>query len=88
MVPNIVPVRVMPSPPKERAKPKRPGGVLHGDEHVCDPVDPLTDETTTIASKTEGVLYMRRAIRFVTAGAPLGRVTGTRAFRTGVLLGA
>jgi len=35
-----------------------------------------------------GSLYMRRAIRFVTAGAPLGRVTGTRAFRTGVLLGA
>jgi hypothetical protein len=34
------------------------------------------------------VFYMRRAIRFVTAGAPLGRVTGQRAFRTGVLLGA
>ena len=55
---------------------------------LFDIVDPLTDETTTITSNTEGVLYMRRAIRFVTAGAPLGRVTGTRAFRTGVLLGA
>ncbi|NKJ50170.1 succinylglutamate desuccinylase [Burkholderia sp. SG-MS1] len=55
---------------------------------LFDIVDPLTDETTTITSNTEGVLYMRRAIRFVTAGAPLGRVTGTRPFRTGVLLGA
>jgi uncharacterized protein len=55
---------------------------------LFDIVDPLTDETTTICSNTEGVLYMRRAIRFVTAGAPLGRVTGTRPFRTGVLLGA
>jgi predicted deacylase len=44
---------------------------------LFDIVDPLTDETTTISSNTEGVLYMRRAIRFVTAGAPLGRVTGS-----------
>jgi len=55
---------------------------------LFDIVDPLTDETTTIYSNTEGVLYMRRAIRFATAGAPLGRVTGTRPVRTGVLLGA
>jgi predicted deacylase len=55
---------------------------------LFDIVDPLTDETTTISSNTEGVLYMRRAIRFATAGAPLGRVTGTRPVRTGVLLGA
>ncbi|MBW0446143.1 succinylglutamate desuccinylase/aspartoacylase family protein [bacterium M00.F.Ca.ET.228.01.1.1] len=55
---------------------------------LFDIVDPLTDETTTLTSNTEGVFYMRRAIRFVTAGAPLGRVTGARPFRTGVLLGA
>ncbi|WP_421376478.1 succinylglutamate desuccinylase/aspartoacylase family protein [Paraburkholderia sp. DD10] len=55
---------------------------------LFDIVDPLTDETTTVSSNTEGVFYMRRAIRFVTAGAPLGRVTGTRPFTTGVLLGA
>ncbi|MFM0741286.1 M14 family metallopeptidase [Paraburkholderia xenovorans] len=55
---------------------------------LFDIVDPLTDETTTLCSQTEGVFYMRRAIRFVTAGAPLGRVTGVKAVRTGVLLGA
>jgi uncharacterized protein len=64
------------------------GDTIRVGQALFDIVDPLTDETTTISSNTEGVLYMRRAIRFVTAGAPLGRVTGTRAFRTGVLLGA
>ena len=64
------------------------GETIRVGQALFDIVDPLTDETTTISSNTEGVLYMRRAIRFVTAGAPLGRVTGTRPFRTGVMLGA
>ncbi|RDK02238.1 succinylglutamate desuccinylase/aspartoacylase family protein [Paraburkholderia lacunae] len=64
------------------------GDTIRVGQALFDIVDPLTDETTTLCSQTEGVFYMRRAIRFVTAGAPLGRVTGTRAFRTGVLLGA
>ncbi|MFT4064584.1 succinylglutamate desuccinylase/aspartoacylase family protein [Paraburkholderia sp.] len=64
------------------------GDTIRVGQPLFDIVDPLTDETTTIVSQTEGVLYMRRAIRFVTAGAPLGRVTGTRPIRTGVLLGA
>ncbi|MGF6541201.1 succinylglutamate desuccinylase/aspartoacylase family protein [Paraburkholderia youngii] len=64
------------------------GDSIRVGQPLFDIVDPLTDETTTIASQTEGVLYMRRAIRFVTAGAPLGRVSGTRPIRTGVLLGA
>jgi uncharacterized protein len=64
------------------------GDTIRVGDPLFDIVDPLTDETTTISSKTEGIFYMRRAIRFVTAGAPLGRVTGTRAVRTGVLLGA
>ncbi|CAG4922040.1 succinylglutamate desuccinylase/aspartoacylase family protein [Paraburkholderia saeva] len=64
------------------------GDTIRAGDALFDIVDPLTDETTTIRSNTDGVFYMRRAIRFVTAGAPLGRVTGTRAVRTGVLLGA
>jgi predicted deacylase len=64
------------------------GDTIRVGQPLFDIVDPLTDETTTISSNTEGVLYMRRSIRFVTTGAPLGRVTGTHAFRTGVLLGA
>ena len=64
------------------------GDTIRVGQPLFDIVDPLTDETTTLCSNTEGVFYMRRAIRFVTAGAPLGRVTGKKAFRTGVLLGA
>jgi predicted deacylase len=66
----------------------RIGETVRAGQALFDIVDPLTDETTTIVSNTEGVLYMRRAVRFVTAGAPLGRVTGTQPVRTGVLLGA
>jgi predicted deacylase len=51
------------------------GDVIHAGDPLFDIVDPLTDATTTISSKTDGVVYMRRAIRFVTAGAPRGRVT-------------
>lgn len=64
------------------------GASIRAGDALFDIVDPLTDETFTVRSQTDGVFYMRRAIRFVTAGAPLGRVTGTRAIRTGVLLGA
>jgi uncharacterized protein len=64
------------------------GATIRAGDPLFDIVDPLTDETTTVSSQTDGVFYMRRAIRFVTAGAPLGRVTGTRPVRTGVLLGA
>lgn len=64
------------------------GDLIRVGDALFDIVDPLTDETVTITSKTEGVFYMRRAIRFVTAGAPLGRVTGTKPVRKGVLLGA
>jgi uncharacterized protein len=64
------------------------GDMIRAGDPLFDIVDPLTDETTTITSNTEGVFYMRRAIRFVTAGAPLGRVTGTQPIRSGVLLGA
>ncbi|WP_028218635.1 succinylglutamate desuccinylase/aspartoacylase family protein [Paraburkholderia oxyphila] len=64
------------------------GDLIRAGDALFDIVDPLTDETCTVHSQTEGIFYMRRAIRFVTAGAPLGRVTGTRPIRTGVLLGA
>ncbi|RFU48522.1 succinylglutamate desuccinylase/aspartoacylase family protein [Paraburkholderia sp. DHOC27] len=64
------------------------GDTIRAGDPLFDIVDPLTDETVTISSKTDGIFYMRRAIRFVTAGAPLGRVTGTKPVRTGVLLGA
>jgi uncharacterized protein len=64
------------------------GARLSAGDAVFDIVDPLTDRVTTITTRNDGVFYMRRAIRFVTAGAPMGRVTGAKAFRTGPLIGA
>lgn len=64
------------------------GATIRAGDPLFDIVDPLTDAVTTVSSRTDGVFYMRRAIRFVTAGAPLGRVTGTVPVRKGMLLGA
>lgn len=64
------------------------GDWIRENDPLFDIVDPMTGETITVNSTVEGVFYMRRAIRFVTAGAPLGRVTGTKPIRSGVLLGA
>jgi predicted deacylase len=51
-------------------------------------VDPHEGTRTSVHSKTSGVFYMRRDVRYVRAGDPLGRVTGDKAWRSGYLLGA
>jgi predicted deacylase len=61
------------------------GAAVRAGDPLFDIVDPLTDETTTICSGTDGIFYMRRALCFVSAGAPPGRVSGTRAQHAGVL---
>ncbi|MBV8501851.1 MAG: succinylglutamate desuccinylase/aspartoacylase family protein [Paucibacter sp.] len=63
------------------------GARIEQGDAVFDIVDPLTDRTTTIHSHTCGVFYMRRAIRFVRAGQPIGRVSGSVPIRTGKLIG-
>jgi uncharacterized protein len=55
---------------------------------LFDIVDPVSGERTTVHSRTEGVLYMRRDIRLVRYGDPLGRVSGKTPQRTGYLLSA
>jgi uncharacterized protein len=52
------------------------GAQLKAGDPVFDIVDPITDAVTTVTTRNDGVFYMRRAIRFVTAGAEIGRVTG------------
>jgi predicted deacylase len=64
-----------------------PGAHVEKGDPMFDIVDPLTDQTTTVYSATTGTLYMRRAIRFVQSGSPIGRVSGTRPIRTGKLVG-
>ncbi len=64
------------------------GQRLKKGDAMFDTVDPLKDTVTTITTQNDGVFYMRRATRFVTAGAPMGRATGDTPIRTGVLIGA
>ncbi|NIF55858.1 M14 family metallopeptidase [Burkholderia sp. Ax-1724] len=51
-------------------------------------VDPVEGTRTAVHSSTSGVFYMRRDVRYVRAGDPLGRVTGEKTLRSGYLLGA
>lgn len=51
-------------------------------------VDPVEGTRTAVLSRTSGVFYMRRDVRYVRPGDPLGRVTGEQAQRSGYLLGA
>ncbi|WP_374726876.1 succinylglutamate desuccinylase/aspartoacylase family protein [Paraburkholderia strydomiana] len=55
---------------------------------VFDVLDTVSGQCTTLQSHTQGVLYMRRDVRYVRAGDPLGRVTGAVAQRAGMLLSA
>ncbi len=63
------------------------GAQVRQGDALCDIVDPLTDRTTTVYSNTNGIWYMRRAIRFVHSGSPLGRVSGNERMRKGKLVG-
>lgn len=64
------------------------GSQVQRGQALFDIVDPSNGQTTTLTSNTDGVLYMRREIRYVKPGDPLGRVSGSVPIRTGKLLGA
>lgn len=64
------------------------GDVVQVGQPVFDVIDATSGDRTTVVSRTHGVLYMRRDVRFVSSGDPLGRVAGTVPQRTGVLLSA
>jgi predicted deacylase len=64
------------------------GAMIEVGQALFDIVDVDSGQATHINSKTRGALYMRRDVRFVKAGDPLGRVTGATPQRSGKLLGA
>ncbi len=63
------------------------GALIEKGDALFDIIDPISNQTTTIRSSTRGVFYMRRAIRYVHAGNPIGRVSGTVPIRSGRLIG-
>lgn len=66
----------------------RMGDPVEVGQPLFDIVDPVSAQRTTIVSRTAGVFYMGRDVRFVKLGDPLGRVSGAKVMRTGNLLSA
>lgn len=64
------------------------GERVRSGQPLFDIVDLVSGERTTVENHTEGVLYMRRDVRLVSYGDPLGRVSGSTPQRTGQLLSA
>ncbi|MGY2292494.1 succinylglutamate desuccinylase/aspartoacylase family protein [Pseudomonas sp. SDO528_S397] len=64
------------------------GSRIEPGQALFDIVDPHSGKTTTVSSTNSGVFYMRRDVRFVKPGDPLGRVSGATPIRSGKLLSA
>ena len=67
---------------------KKPGDWVKAGEALAEVINPITSETNSIVSRTEGVLYALENRYFATAGMRLAKVAGAKAFRTGKLLSA
>jgi predicted deacylase len=65
-----------------------PGAEIGVGQTLFEIVNTETGARTKVHSSTAGILYMRRDVRLVRRGEPLGRVSGTRVQRTGHLLSA
>ncbi|MBU9323510.1 succinylglutamate desuccinylase/aspartoacylase family protein [Burkholderia gladioli] len=66
----------------------QPGSLVRPGDAMFEIVDPIDGTRTRLHSSSAGMFYMRRDVRYVRAGDPLGRVTGERSQRTGYLLSA
>ena len=65
-----------------------PGQMLQVGDLVAEVIDPIANSSHRMLAGVAGTLYARIRDRYVTAGAELGKIAGTVAFRTGELLGA
>lgn len=64
------------------------GTQVKAGEVIADVIDPLTGAVTSAVAPSDGVMFARVAVRFVTKGIRIAKVAGTTAKRTGKLLGA
>jgi hypothetical protein len=67
---------------------KLPGDWVTKGDVIADIVDPISGESRTLTSSTDGVMYARENRYFATSGMRLAKVAGRNAFRTGKLLSA
>jgi predicted deacylase len=61
--------------------------VLKSGDVICEIVDPLSGHAYAVASAIDGVMYSRVIFRYATRGMELAKIAGTRAIRSGDLLG-
>jgi predicted deacylase len=64
------------------------GAKVKAGDVIADIVDPHTGDVVQAKAPTDGVMFARIALRFVTEGMRLAKVAGTEAKRTGKLLSA
>lgn len=64
------------------------GEMVRAGEVLAHVIDPISGQVTELASPVDGLFFARDTLRFVTAGARVGKVAGLEAVRTGKLLGA
>jgi predicted deacylase len=64
------------------------GAKVKAGDVIADIVDPHTGDVVQAKAPTDGVMFARIALRFVTQGMRLAKVAGTEAKRTGKLLSA
>lgn len=62
------------------------GARLQPGEAVAEVIDPIDGRTATIRTAHGGVFYARARERYAPAGLTIGKVAGTEAFRSGMLL--
>jgi predicted deacylase len=67
---------------------KQPGDWVEIGDPLFEIIDPLNQRESLVLSRVSGVLYARENRRFATAGQWITKVAGSKAFKTGHLLGA
>ena len=64
------------------------GQILQVGDLVAEIIDPIANTTQRVTAGVAGVFYARIRDRYITTGGELGKIAGSRAFRSGELLGA
>ena len=67
---------------------KQPGDDIAVGDVVAEVIHPITGQVSPVVATVAGVLYARHIVRWATTGLDVGKVSGTRPLRSGMLLSA